>query len=167
MLYSFFLVLPVPASRFRAPVLAQMTDGLPRFASFCASALPTPPSLISSSLFSSIPSRFASTLLPHPTILCSPLFSCRTSCLRVLYVVSCQKCRRFDSALFFRFSVLFLHLFHRHLAHYYSQWPFLVLDHHVIKDSTWYLSTNFEPTVAVQYVYVCRMGDGSIIVGVR
>ena len=33
-LYSFFLVLPVPTSRFRAPVLAQMTGGLPRSAPF-------------------------------------------------------------------------------------------------------------------------------------
>jgi hypothetical protein len=84
-----FLVLPAPMLRFRALVLAQMTDGPPRSTSSCASAPPCRALAISSvpvipsSLFPSTLSIFAPTSLPHPVILCRPLFSCRTSCLRV------------------------------------------------------------------------------------
>jgi hypothetical protein len=85
-----FLVLPAPTSRFRVLVLAQMTDGPgpPRLTSSCAFAPPCRPLAISSvpvmpsSLFFDAV-NIVPTSLPHPAILCSPLFSCRTSCLRV------------------------------------------------------------------------------------
>jgi hypothetical protein len=55
----------------------------------CVSASPCRPLAISSvpgmpsSLFPSTLSIFVPTSLPHPAISCSPLFSCRSSCLRV------------------------------------------------------------------------------------
>jgi hypothetical protein len=119
-----FLVFPTPTSRFRALVLARMTDGPPRSTSSCASAPPCRPLRVAisvpvmpSSLFPSTLSIFAPTSLPHPTILClsyaehpSPVSD---------YVVSCVP----SLPMSFDFSVLFLHtisLIHRHLALYHS-----------------------------------------------
>ncbi|KAF8494968.1 hypothetical protein F5888DRAFT_1714577 [Russula emetica] len=63
-----FLVLPAPTSRFRALVLAQMTDAPPRSTSSCASTPPCRPLAISvpvipSSLFPSTLSIFVPTSL--------------------------------------------------------------------------------------------------------
>ncbi|KAN0118134.1 hypothetical protein V8E52_005395 [Russula decolorans] len=90
-----FLFYQLP-SRFRAPVLAQMTDGPPRSTSYCASALSCRPLVISC-------------LLPY--------FSIRH--LRCLL----RKTRSVFPCLP-TFSVLFFHtasLIHRHLVLYHSQ----------------------------------------------
>jgi hypothetical protein len=125
-----FLVLPVPTSRrLRALVLAQMTDGPPRSTSSCVSAPVEPSPSISSipvmhsSPFPSPLSIFAPTSLPHPAIPCTPLFSCRTSFLRVRSRSLPQKMLSVSSRVY-RLFCLFLHtisLIHRRLAFYHSQ----------------------------------------------
>jgi hypothetical protein len=137
MLYSFFLVLPVPTSRFRAPVLAQMTGGLPHSASFCASAPPCRPCHLlrpCHTLFTIyylrwrqdlrqprfLVLRFSAVLYSHaehPVSEYCMLFPAKNAGVSSLPVS-------------FDFSVIFLHiisLIHRHLALYHSQVAFFDL----------------------------------------
>ena len=85
LIYS-FLVLPAPKSRFRALMLAEMTDKPLRSDLILLRPVdpsPSPPSLPCLLPYSRRCCQFAPSLLLHPAILCRPLFTCRTSCLRV------------------------------------------------------------------------------------
>ncbi|KAF8494960.1 hypothetical protein F5888DRAFT_1714549 [Russula emetica] len=89
-----FLVLPAPTSRFRALVLAQMTDAPPRSTSSCASTSPCRPLAISvpvipSSLFPPTLSIFVPTSLLIPRF--SAVFYSHAEHPVSEYVVSCEK----------------------------------------------------------------------------